>query len=113
MEKAPLPPPPDDFDFGNRKLIRPTIQRPDGSAAAAAAPAPAKEARKERSLFRRPHAPEQTHAETFYFQKQVAAQTMMNIVLMNGETVHGVIAWYDRNSIKLHRPGRPNLLLYK
>jgi len=119
MEKLPtsVPAGQDDAEFVNRKLIRPTIQRTDGAtgAAAAAAPAPVKDnhVRRERPTIRRAHAPEQTHAETFYFQKQVAAQTLMNVVLTNGEHVQGVITWYDRNCLRLQRNGKPNLLIYK
>ena len=37
----------------------------------------------------------------------------MVVVLQDGETVHGVIEWYDKNSIKLNRMSEPSLLLLK
>ena len=57
--------------------------------------------------------PEQTHAENYYYRKQMEARTPMAIVLNDGETVWGTIEWYDKNCIKIHRNGEPNLLLFK
>ena len=57
--------------------------------------------------------PEQTNAENFYYLKQMQARTPMVIVLHDGETVEGVIEWYDKGSLKIHRDGKPNLLLFK
>lgn len=57
--------------------------------------------------------PEQTHAEEFYYLKQMAAQTPLVIVLDNDEELTGWIEWYDKNSIKFHREREPNLLLFK
>jgi host factor-I protein len=57
--------------------------------------------------------PEQTNAESFYYKKQMDSHTPMVLVLQDGETLHGSIEWYDKNSIKLHRPDGPNLLILK
>jgi host factor-I protein len=57
--------------------------------------------------------PEQTNAENFYYVKQMQAKTPMVFVLQDGETFEGVIEWYDKNCLKIHREGQPNLLLYK
>jgi sRNA-binding regulator protein Hfq len=57
--------------------------------------------------------PEQTHAENFYYQKQMQSKTPMVIVLQDGEQVHGVIEWYDKNCIKVTRGTQSNLLIYK
>lgn len=51
------------------------------------------------------------HAELFYLQKQIQAQTPMVIVLEDGERIDGCIEWYDRNSIKVR--GRYKTLIYK
>ena len=60
-----------------------------------------------------PHGvPESSHAEVFYFQKQMQQQTEMTVVLEDGEQLHGVIQWYDRCTIKL-RAGRSRILVYK
>jgi sRNA-binding regulator protein Hfq len=40
-------------------------------------------------------------------------RTPMVVVLADGELVYGTIEWYDKNCIKLHRNGEPNLLLFK
>ena len=45
-------------------------------------------------------------SEAFYFQKQMQAQTQMVFVLEDGEQVHGVIEWYDRETIKIRNSTR-------
>jgi len=54
-----------------------------------------------------------THAENYYFLKQMNKKTPMAVVLADGERVEGYIEWYDRNCFKLNREGAPNLLIYK
>ena len=95
--------------FGPRKLIRPTL--------------PAR-ALRDRNLGRRsdsmlahhaalttPSALESSHAEAFYFQKQMQTQTLMVFVLEDGETIEGHIEWYDKNAIKVRNSTRT--LIYK
>jgi sRNA-binding regulator protein Hfq len=55
---------------------------------------------------------ESSHAEAFYFQKQIHSQTLMVFVLEDGEQIEGQIEWYDRDSIKV-RSGATRTLLYK
>jgi sRNA-binding regulator protein Hfq len=55
---------------------------------------------------------ESSHAEAFYFQKQIQQQTDMTVVLEDGDQIHGVLEWYDRCVIKL-RAGRQRVLIYK
>lgn len=62
---------------------------------------------------RRPVPPDATSAEAFYYLKQMNAKTPMVVLLDNGEELRGIIEWYDRSCIKLHRQGAPNLLLMK
>ncbi len=52
-----------------------------------------------------------SHAEAFYFQKQIQSQTQMVFVLEDGGQIEGVIEWYDRNCIKVRNNGR--VLIYK
>jgi host factor-I protein len=59
------------------------------------------------------HPPEQTYAEEFYYVKQMRARIHMVVVLTSGETLHGVIEWYDQRCIKLTRAGKPNVLILK
>lgn len=35
------------------------------------------------------------------------------VKLVNGETLHGWIEYYDRNMLRLTRQGRPNLFIFK
>ena len=37
----------------------------------------------------------------------------MVIHLKDGEQIRGVIEWYDRHALKVHRAGEPNILLLK
>ena len=62
---------------------------------------------------KKPAPPDQTSAENFYFVKQMQSRTQVAVVLTDGELLHGVIEWYDRDCIKLTRSGSPNLLIYK
>ncbi len=62
---------------------------------------------------KKPAPPEVTHAENFYWVKQMQGRTPMVVVLTNGEELHGIVEWYDRDCIKLTRTGAPNLMLFK
>jgi host factor-I protein len=84
----------------NRKLIRPNLSE-------------IKEKMKNESIKRKAHPPFDTHAENYYYLKQMNKKTPMAIVLEDGEVVQGYIEWYDRNCIKLNREDAPNLLIYK
>jgi len=57
--------------------------------------------------------PDQTNAENFYYMKQMQAKTRMVFVLKDGETLEGVIEWYDKCCLKVNRDGQPNLLIFK
>ena|SRR6201997_3362540 len=120
-------------NFANRKLIRPTLPRVENHGNHNPMPAQAQERRErperhdrgersdrgDRSMGgggggKKLAPPDQTNAENFYYQKQMQARTPMVIVLRDGEEVHGVIEWYDRNCIKVNREsGEPNLMIYK
>lgn len=62
---------------------------------------------------RKPTPPEQTNAENFYYIKQMQARTPVVVVLDTGEQIRGVIEWYDKSCIKVHRANEPNLLIMK
>ena len=57
--------------------------------------------------------PESTHAENFYYLKQMSSRTPMVLVLTDGEEIHGCIEWYDKTCLKINREGAPNLLIQK
>jgi len=63
--------------------------------------------------IRKPIPPEQTHAESFYYKKQMDNKTRMVLVLKDGEEIRGTIEWYDRSALKVHRASEPNILLLK
>ena len=86
----------------NRKLIRPDLSD-------------IKEAMPSSKAFRarKPVPPDQTSAEAFYYKKQMENRTKMVIVLKDGEELRGVIEWYDRHALKVHRTNEPNVMLLK
>lgn len=90
--------------MSNRKLIRPSL-------------AEIKEQLTVRpprnNNSKRPSPNDQTNAENFYYVKQMQNKTPMVVVLQDGETIKGVIEWYDKNSIKVNRAPEPNLLVLK
>ena len=105
-------PEPTQEEFINRKLIRPSLSAP----VSRTEPVSERRERLERT-DRMPSmkrvSSDQTHAENFYYQKQMQSKTPVVVVLKDGEQVQGLIEWYDRNCIKLNRHGASNLLLYK
>lgn len=62
---------------------------------------------------KKPAPPEQTHAENFYWVKQMQSKTPVAVIMTDGEVLRGTVEWYDRDCIKLTRLGSPNLLIYK
>ena len=83
----------------NRKLIRPSLTELKDQVVS--------------RQRKKPAPPEQTNAENFYYVKQMQSKTPMVVVLQDGEQIRGVIEWYDKNCIKVHRQSEPNLLIYK
>ena len=89
----------------NRRLIRPSFNEVKEQRAPARKEAP--------GGAKKVTPPEQTNAENFYYMKQMQAKTPMVFVLKDGETLNGVIEWYDKTCLKINREGAPNLLIYK
>ena len=98
----------DDSFNGTRKLIRPRLQlgvrRRD--------PGPSEDPLTHAGAQDGPMGLGSSHAEAFYFQKQIQQQTEMTVVLEDGEELHGVIEWYDKFVIKV-RTGKHRVLVYK
>ena len=84
----------------NRKLIRPNLTE-------------IKEQFNSKLNRKKPTPPEQTNAENYYFIRQMNSKTPMVILFKDGKEIHGIIEWYDKNCIKVHRNDAPNLLIYK
>ncbi|UCF67494.1 MAG: RNA chaperone Hfq [Acidobacteriota bacterium] len=57
--------------------------------------------------------PDKTHAEEFYYLKQMNTKTPMVVVLTDGAELRGWIEWYDQDCIKLHHDEQPNVLVFK
>lgn len=106
-------PEPTQEEFINRKLIRPSL----GSPTPRTEPVSERRERLERTDrmpgFKKISTQDQTHAENFYYQKQIQGKTPVILVLKDGEQMQGLIEWYDRICIKISRHGNSNVLLYK
>jgi host factor-I protein len=101
-------------DFSNRKLIRPSLNRPDHVRSEQLQERRERSERPPISANGKKSPPaEQTHAENFYYQKQMQARTPMVFVLQDGEEIKGVIEWYDKCCLKITRSTGANLLVYK
>ena len=77
----------------NRRMFRPgfpDVKEPSAPRPPHNGPVPSK----------KPAPPETTHAENFYWVKQMQSHTP-------------TVEWYDRDCIKLTRQGSPNLLIFK
>lgn len=100
-------------EFTNRKLIRPSLNSP----APRTEPVSERRDRLERTdrapAMKKSTPPDQTHAENFYYQKQIQSKTAVAIMLKDGEQVQGIIEWYDRSCIRVTRNGGGSLLIYK
>ena len=85
----------------NRKLIRPNLTEIKEQYSA------------KPKQGKKPAPPDQTNAENYYFIRQMNSKTPMVILMTDGEEIHGIVEWYDRTCIKVHRNDAPNLLIYK
>ncbi len=93
--------PQEEVSMVNRKLIRPSLSEIKDQMPRYGA------------VQRKRVPPEVTNAENYYYIKQMAAKTPMVVKLMDGEEIRGVIEWYDKSCIKVHRQDAPNLLILK
>ena len=112
----------------NRKLIRTTLadvkarreatnqrDRTNGSAPRPGGMQPQRPPQQPSSIQvrKRQPPPAETHAEIYYYKKQIDAHTPMVLVLQDGEEIEGTIEWYDRGALKINRRSAPNLLVLK
>ena len=113
IDSLPAERPLEQEGFANRKLIRPSLSAPPQRTE----PVSERRERLERTdrmpSVRRTNSGDQTHAENFYYQKQIQSQTPVVVVMKDGDQIQGMIEWYDKNCIKLTRSGGVNLLVYK
>ena len=111
----------------NRKLIRTTLadvkarreqvqqHRPNGTAQSGMVhqQRPGQPAPSSSQMRKRQPPATETHAEIYYYKKQIDAHTPMVLVLEDGEEIEGTIEWYDRGALKINRRSAPNLLVLK
>ena len=116
--------------MSNRKLIRTTLadvkarrdegfqqrDRPNGGPPRSGMPPPRPAqpgSSPSMQMRKRQPPPTETHAEIYYYKKQIDAHTQMVLVLLDGEEIEGTIEWYDRGALKINRHSGPNLLILK
>jgi host factor-I protein len=87
----------------NRRLIRPNLAEIRDN----------REKEHRDAEKRKMHPPYDTHAENYYYLKQMNKKTKMAVVFADGQSIEGFIEWYDRHCFKLNRDDAPNLLIYK
>jgi hypothetical protein len=109
----------------NRKLIRTTLadvkarreqaqqHRPNGNAPSGMVQQRPGMPQPQGGQRKRQPPPSETHAEIYYYKKQIDAHTPMVLVLEDGEEIEGTIEWYDRGALKINRRSGPNLLVLK
>ncbi len=111
----------------NRKLIRTTLadvkarrdvipqhdRRPDQGGPRPAGMPQQRPGQQPMQMRKRQPPPTETHAEIYYYKKQIDAHTPMVLVLQDGEEIEGTIEWYDRGALKINRRSAPNLLVLK
>jgi sRNA-binding regulator protein Hfq len=102
---------PEPESFTSRKLIRPALS--NGTRNESPRSEPIGERRERTNGGKKTPPAEQTHAENFYYQKQIATKTPLVIVMIDGDEIHGTLEWYDKACVKVNRNGGGNLLLYK
>jgi sRNA-binding regulator protein Hfq len=100
--------PKDESFNGTRKLIRPHLPTEGRRSAAVHTEDPLSHAMVADHIA----SLESSHAEAFYFQKQIQQQTEMTVVLEDGEELDGVVEWYDKCVLKL-KTGRSRVMIYK
>jgi sRNA-binding regulator protein Hfq len=61
----------------------------------------------------KPPPPYKTHAENYYYIKQMNNRTQLVIQLIGNETIKGIIEWYDEKCIKVKKLEGGNLILFK
>ncbi|MCK4761093.1 MAG: RNA chaperone Hfq [Candidatus Aminicenantes bacterium] len=62
---------------------------------------------------KKPPPPYKTHAENYYYIKQMNNRTPMVVALIDGTEVKGRIEWYDGKCIKVKKADEDNLIIFK
>jgi sRNA-binding regulator protein Hfq len=62
---------------------------------------------------RKPAPPYKTHAENYYYIKQMNNKTPLVIELVGGEKIKGHIEWYDQSCLKIRKEDGVKIILFK
>jgi sRNA-binding regulator protein Hfq len=62
---------------------------------------------------KKPPPPYKTHAENYYYIKQMNNKTPMVIELIDGNSLRGLIEWYDEKCIKVKKEDGGNCIIFK
>ncbi|MEN8153314.1 MAG: hypothetical protein ABFR75_04770 [Acidobacteriota bacterium] len=57
--------------------------------------------------------PYKTHAENYYYLKQMNNKTLLSFELVDGEVIKGTIEWYDEKCLKIKRSDGSNIIAFK
>jgi len=66
-----------------------------------------------KDLKRKPPPPYKTHAENYYYIKQMNNKTPLVFVLLDGEVLKGKLEWYDEKCLKVKKMDGDNLIVFK
>jgi len=62
---------------------------------------------------KKPPPPYKTHAENYYYIKQMNNKTPMVIEFVNGDAIQGRIEWYDEKCVKVKKNDGGNCIIFK
>jgi len=66
-----------------------------------------------KDLRKKPPPPYKTHAENYYYIKQMNNRTHMVIALVDGNSFKGRIEWYDEKCLKIKTEDSENYIIFK
>lgn len=66
-----------------------------------------------KDLKHKPPPPYKTHAENYYYVKQMNNRTQLVIQLTGAEIIKGIIEWYDEKCVKVKKLDGGNLIIFK
>ena len=66
-----------------------------------------------RDTKKKPPPPYKTHAENYYYIKQMNNRTHMVIYMVDGSSFKGRIEWYDEKCIKIKTDDEQNYIIFK
>jgi len=66
-----------------------------------------------KDVKRKPPPPYKTHAENYYYIKQMNNRVQLVLELVGGDQIKGLIEWYDEKCLKIKKLDGSNLILFK